>query len=264
MTLSVLKSVTTPLLSILHFYSRCTDFGDIDAEYPKLVRSTSRSLSPRSCLCLLNSRWVNIAEVRAGYPRNQIPGQKSGSRTCSRFSAETLEGGYRRGPTVCSPELFTSFHGARPFNSYGRNDNIRRGGFERRPRGEREIARASTGVHCYGSATSLKRTIFQGALQFVGSRTEDECHGASRPDSFSFGKFFGIQADRPAETALLPFWVAVFHRGNASSLTFPCYFNCPATLPVIEVSARPGEPFSKEQNGKGRIPSLLPVRSIQG
>lgn len=66
-------------------------------------------------------------------------------------------------------ELFTRQRGAgRPFNSYGRNDNILGdGGGEKSRRTRRVLSR---------SAASLKRTIFPPALQFAG--TEDERHEA--------------------------------------------------------------------------------------
>lgn len=92
------------------------------------------------------------------------------------------------------------------------------------------------------SATSLKRTIFQGALQFVGSRTEDECHEASWriPFKQTFSEFMQA-ASQPASqpggrltnqlggqrgfsSSSLPSGSSFSSR--ASSLTFPCYFNC--------------------------------------
>lgn len=127
-------------------------------------------------------------------------------------------------------------------------------GDEGREERERIVEPADCGSPLLRSATSLKRTIFLAALQFVGSRTEDECHEASRRIPFK-QTFRNSGKQAASQPATFPSFSS-----SASSLAFPCYFNCRHSTCHRSVSS--GLARFKRANRRATI--SLPPSSIQG
>lgn len=134
------------------------------------------------------------------------------------------EGWYRR------RELFTRCRGTRPFNSYGRNDNIVGGGEE-----WLENASSSTPACIVTLRDEFEKDNF--SARFAIRR---EWNGRRMPrsvvaDSFqtNFSRRFERERERGTTTVSTAF---VPPPPPPPRWSFPCYFNWADTPPVIEVS----------------------------
>lgn len=106
-------------------------------------------------------------------------------------------------------------------------------------------------------ATSLKRTIFQGALQFVESRTEDECREATR--RIPFKQTFrnpGSQVGGRGRPRSIRFSC------TASSSGFPLLFQLPALYLSSKCQLGPGPEFQKSKTARQNF--LPPPRVHSG
>lgn len=159
---------------------------------------------------------------------------------------EALEKGWRGGGIdVGRRELFTRYRGTRPFNSYGRNDNIVGGGEECL-----ENASSSTPACIVTLRDEFEKDNFSARFAI---RRERKTDATKRGGGFLSNKLFETIRERRAAFVPPP---------PPPRRPFPCYFNWADTPPVIEVSVvsekkkkskTPGQNFSASLSIRGMI-----------
>lgn len=159
---------------------------------------------------------------------------------------EALGKGWRGGGIdVGRRELFTRYRGTRPFNSYGRNDNIVGGGEECL-----ENASSSTPACIVTLRDEFEKDNFSARFAI---RRERKTDATKRGGGFLSNKLFETIRERRAAFVPPP---------PPPRRPFPCYFNWADTPPVIEVSVvsekkkkskTPGQNFSASLSIRGMI-----------
>lgn len=164
------------------------------------------------------------------------------------------EGWYRR------RELFTRCRGTRPFNSYGRNDNIVGGGEE-----WLENASSSTPACIVTLRDEFEKDNFSARFAIRReSGMERKTDAAKRGGGFLSNKLFETIRERErgrgtttVSTAFVP------PPPPPPRWSFPCYFNWADTPPVIEVSVTRFS-FLKKKRAKRHARIFPPLRPFGG